>query len=153
MRFDAAPRSFSHFLDWDLVRSSVFLDLAHSRDMRSYVRLLGGFRFGVAFPREERQSVAPFFGPTAGFEARWQGRLQAATLTTAFSKRVLGNDLGWRTDLRATAEYEVVLFAVAEQPLSTVFQVNYGYDDRFGAGLPTSTFGVMAGLRLSFGAK
>jgi hypothetical protein len=55
--------------------------------------------------------------------------------------------LGWRTDLRATAEYAVVLFAIAQQPASAVLQLTYGYDDRFRAGLPTSTFGVLRAPR------
>jgi hypothetical protein len=55
--------------------------------------------------------------------------------------------------MRATATYEMVLFAINEQPFTLYGEARYEYNDAIGLGYQPHEASFTVGARINFGAK
>jgi len=116
-----------------VVRSEVLFDFWRSRSMGSFAQVGMGPSYDLWLLCPEAGDVglahvvAPFSLATASFHHEWWGGKQAVDVRTAFAW-AWSSAAGFGPRASASAEYEVVLLAVNDHPVSLFAEAEYHFE-------------------------
>jgi len=155
--FQAGEGARDHVLFFDWITPRFVVDLWQSEDSRSFLRVGAGVGATGRTDSKDWKTFAHYVSPLALVQLHLRSKTGLHNFDVALSAEpmfgVTGEKRESHSRMRGTAMYEMVLFAINEQPFSLYGEARYDYNDAVGLGYKPHEATFLLGGRLSFGAK